>query len=1219
MAVVIGRASIKVYPDTKGFRRATIRELKDELRGIERDMAQDKDGGLKVRTSIDLDERESARNIQRFLNKIKGSTIRVDLDIDPKFEGLAEQIDDWRNRPVKIAVDASDERRVWREREKSMDEFERETRKLLLDTDSVSQKVASVAEAATRGAEDVSNSVIAVERDIEKIFREQLDHLSEVADKRREIEEQGEWANFIDVEGARKNMETVRNTWTVFLRDMSRKGKEVALNFNMSKFHRELEMAEDRLESLVREFDDTSLDFHPVLDETSLRTTWARIKWLTRDRFATIHVRVSESSARAARRAMEAIYSASGLRNSVTALKDLAEWMERLDRNAPALALVASGIAGVTGAVVGLTGSLAHVINEFGRMAGAALALPGILGGFAFGIGTMVAALQDFNREVPKIRDDLGMLQDRISDRFWDKARVPLLDAWNTVLPSLQRGLDRTATSLGTWTARMSEALAGAFDEGTMDKMFGNLAKSIEIASLSAGDFANILAVLGRTGSEYLPRLAQWGNDVAKSFSDWLTEAEKTGRLNEIMDTGIQKLKEFGALVREAGEFVYLLGSAAERAGFSGLGEMADGLERVNEQMKTLEGQRSLDDYFEGAARMAEGAKSAIGSVVSGLGDFSSTFRHISGDIQAILTDLGNAFEDILGNSRFQSGVKDLFGGLAEGIESITAQSGPIGDILGEIASLAGSVAENIGRVGAVFLEAFGPQIAAVVDKLAAKITPLGDAIASLIEVLDETGVGDWLIDFIGDLAGLAIDTITMSIHALAIAIEALNAALGDDADKDALMDRMTKFYEDLAASDSAFSFIGDWSLAIRDWTIDLVNALIEFGNMFVAGVDQARAMVAGAWAAFTGWLSSLFSPGAGGSEAGTFDLAGILPDFDGFITTFQEKIAYAQTWISDLWASFRAWLSGLFSGGGGGGGATGSVFNIDLVLNAVDNASAVIQSAAVAAVSFATGVYQAGLTAINRTGAVIANARAALIAWATARYQAALTALNRVSAGVSAARAQITAWARAKYQAVLTAVNRTAAGISSAVGAIVSRVVRGRFMATVRMNPVVQGLSSVVSRIRNAVSSFTANVRTSFSADGNILDGRGVQTFADGGIASGLDNRIRYLAENHVAQISGPTLRVWAEPETGGEAYIPLADSKRERSTAILGEVARRFGYRLEKYADGSAGGSVTAADDNINLTLNYIPGDQARTVTSDVMWGLKHRKRGGRARVAR
>ncbi|MFG3510253.1 hypothetical protein ACGF5F_32675 [Streptomyces sp. NPDC047821] len=73
-------------------------------------------------------------------------------------------------------------------------------------------------------------------------------------------------------------------------------------------------------------------------------------------------------------------------------------------------------------------------------------------------------------------------------------------------------------------------------------------------------------------------------------------------------------------------------------------------------------------------------------------------------------------------------------------------------------------------------------------------------------------------------------------------------------------------------------------------------------------------------------------------------------------------------------------------------------------------------------------------------------------------------------------------------------------------------------------------------------------------SADGNIY----AASYANGGM------------EQHVAQIAQPTFRLWAEPETGGEAYIPLSPAKRDRSTAILDEVARRFGYRLERFAKG-------------------------------------------------
>lgn len=48
----------------------------------------------------------------------------------------------------------------------------------------------------------------------------------------------------------------------------------------------------------------------------------------------------------------------------------------------------------------------------------------------------------------------------------------------------------------------------------------------------------------------------------------------------------------------------------------------------------------------------------------------------------------------------------------------------------------------------------------------------------------------------------------------------------------------------------------------------------------------------------------------------------------------------------------------------------------------------------------------------------------------------------------------------------------------------------------------------------------------------------------------------------------------IFAEEETGGEAYIPLAAGKRRRSTAILAEVARRFG--LNVMADGGITASL-------------------------------------------
>lgn len=83
--------------------------------------------------------------------------------------------------------------------------------------------------------------------------------------------------------------------------------------------------------------------------------------------------------------------------------------------------------------------------------------------------------------------------------------------------------------------------------------------------------------------------------------------------------------------------------------------------------------------------------------------------------------------------------------------------------------------------------------------------------------------------------------------------------------------------------------------------------------------------------------------------------------------------------------------------------------------------------------------------------------------------------------------------------------------------------------------------------------------------------------TFANGGIRPPVYG-FAHGTENHLAQIApAGAMRLWAEPETGGEAYIPLSRMKRRRSERILAEVASRFGGtylpgRVSQHANGSA-----------------------------------------------
>ncbi|XVQ83173.1 hypothetical protein ACQP2K_30665 [Microbispora siamensis] len=124
-----------------------------------------------------------------------------------------------------------------------------------------------------------------------------------------------------------------------------------------------------------------------------------------------------------------------------------------------------------------------------------------------------------------------------------------------------------------------------------------------------------------------------------------------------------------------------------------------------------------------------------------------------------------------------------------------------------------------------------------------------------------------------------------------------------------------------------------------------------------------------------------------------------------------------------------------------------------------------------------------------------------------------------------------------------------------------------------------------VLNQLLRDIGSAGANMNVSIgvmkNAAGNIILPNGsVMAFASG-------------AERHVAQIGAPgAIRIWNEEETGGEAYIPLALSKRQRSEQILAQVADMFGGTFIKSMPagglpmGGGGGAGGGGTTIVNLS---------------------------------
>jgi hypothetical protein len=140
-----------------------------------------------------------------------------------------------------------------------------------------------------------------------------------------------------------------------------------------------------------------------------------------------------------------------------------------------------------------------------------------------------------------------------------------------------------------------------------------------------------------------------------------------------------------------------------------------------------------------------------------------------------------------------------------------------------------------------------------------------------------------------------------------------------------------------------------------------------------------------------------------------------------------------------------------------------------------------------------------------------------------------------------------LTATKRAKLEADI---KKLEAGVAAAKAALAS----------------VQASKTVTITSRFITERITRNQTTdqgghaTVNADGGYYP-HGIPSYADGKLPK----------QAMVQPGKGRGLVQWAEKETGGEAFIPLAPSKRDRSEKILGQVAGSFGMGLVRsFADG-------------------------------------------------
>ena len=163
---------------------------------------------------------------------------------------------------------------------------------------------------------------------------------------------------------------------------------------------------------------------------------------------------------------------------------------------------------------------------------------------------------------------------------------------------------------------RLSKAMGGHFGKlvDSFDRvlkphiaeMFDHSAAGIDKLGEHTDSLMTILGVLGKHGSKTMERFLGFLGDATDKYADWLVEAEKSGRLQEIIDRGIDTLKDFGRAVGSAGGILHGFFKAAEEQGGASMKRFADGLEAVNKVVNGSRFQTGLKRVFWGMSQAWE-------------------------------------------------------------------------------------------------------------------------------------------------------------------------------------------------------------------------------------------------------------------------------------------------------------------------------------------------------------------------------------------------------------------------------------------------------------------------------------------------------------------------------------------------------------------------------------------------------------------------------------
>lgn len=317
---------------------------------------------------------------------------------------------------------------------------------------------------------------------------------------------------------------------------------------------------------------------------------------------------------------------------------------------------------GILGSVSALLLTIPHLIGAIGGavnvVAGAFALLPALIAAASFGIGALVVGTQGFfsalgqagdakafeealknltpsaqaaARALAEFREPLSGIRKAVQEELFKGLEEPFRSL-KGLLPPIKTGLTGAAGGIRemvkAWIA-MATSQKSIDDAGIIAKNSNKMFENLRPALANFGQALKDIAVVGST---FLPRLGTAVSEMTGKWAKWATEARESGRLEEIIQNTIDKIKQLGRVIADV-----VVGFRNIFESMSGGREFLDMVETITQKFRawseledTQDTLRRLGDIMREIARVAEeifvAAFKAVGKILKDIEPFVMTF-----------------------------------------------------------------------------------------------------------------------------------------------------------------------------------------------------------------------------------------------------------------------------------------------------------------------------------------------------------------------------------------------------------------------------------------------------------------------------------------------------------------------------------------------------------------------------------------------------------------